>query len=436
MRNDFHPLFVIFTPKIKPFAPIMGVTALKIARCEFVTFLCINAFKNKTMGYAKLLEKYKDIDIFVDRNVDDQGSDLKIRTLEFVSNRVESFRLPFHPDIIGLTRCEEQTLTDKEDINANFTFPIFLPLGERKYDKVIILLHGLNERSWLKYMPWAAELAKNTKSAVILFPISYHMNRAPKEWSDPRAMFSIFKDRQPSLSRNTSFANIALSERLKFDPLRFFTSGLQSADDLARLVESIDLGQVKYINKNPQIDFFSYSIGAFLAQILFIANPNDIVSNSRLFMFSGGAFFNTMNGVSKLIMDEQAFDKIFKYYTSDFEMEALKDTKLGNFIKSDSFGMAFRAMLNVNRMVEYRNDKLSRFKDQFYSIALVNDRIISPIGISSFFRSMGCKNIEMVDFVHPHSHEQPFPINSMPAKAAIVDGGFNHLFRRASSFLA
>ena len=78
------------------------------------------------------------------------------------------------------------------------------------------------------------------------------------------------------------------------------------------------MGKVSYISPNAQVDFFAYSIGAFLSQILFIANPNGIVSNSRLFMFCGGAFFSEMNGVSKMIMDETAFEKISNYYNDEF----------------------------------------------------------------------------------------------------------------------
>lgn len=390
------------------------------------------------MGYTGAFEKFKKYDLFVDRHIDLEESFLKIRTLNFQSNKVMDFKPPYHPSIIPTSSNEEAALADKEEINNNFTYPIFLPYGEKKYNRVIVLLHGLNERSWQKYMTWAAELAQSTQSAVILFPISYHMNRAPKQWGDPREMLPLLRDSKSQCEglKNSSFANVALSERLKYEPLRFFSSGYQSADDLTMLIRLLNQGKIPFVRETPQIDFFAYSIGAFLSQILFIANPSGVISNSRLFMFGGGAFFNSMNGVSKLIMDEQAFTKIFRYYNDDFEKEAQKDTILGKFLQENSLAMAFRSMLNIDRLKDFRNDMLAMLKDQIYAIAPLKDSVIPPTGISSFFRSISSKNIEMVDFAYPYSHEQPFPINGKPALSAAVDGGFNHVFKRAANFLA
>jgi pimeloyl-ACP methyl ester carboxylesterase len=389
------------------------------------------------MGYTSALNDFKNIDILTSGNVDFANADLKIRTLNFHSSKVELFQLPNHPDVLLSANKEEAVLSDSDDINANFTYPIFLPNGEKKYDKVIVLLHGLNERSWMKYMPWADELARSTNSAVILFPISYHINRSPKEWADPRAMISVLNDCNMRYGKAdcSSFVNIALSRRLLSDPLRFFTSGYQSANDLVGLLEQIRVGSNPYVRDDAQVDFFAYSIGAFLSQILFIANPNNIVSNSRLFMFCGGAFFNEMNGVSKMIMDEASFRKIFSYYNDEFEKESVRQTRLGLFIKDNRFAMAFRSMLNMDRLKDFRCDMFSKFKGQVYAISLLKDKVISPTGISSFFRSIGSKNIEMVDFAFPHSHEQPFPIIGKPTISDAVDGGFKHVFRRAASFL-
>jgi hypothetical protein len=53
----------------------------------------------------------------------------------------------------------------------------------------------LYERSWLKYLAWALNLAELTGSYVILFPISFHINRSPATWKDPRTMIHLLKDR-------------------------------------------------------------------------------------------------------------------------------------------------------------------------------------------------------------------------------------------------
>ena len=93
--------------------------------------------------------------------------------------------------------------------------------------EAIILLHGLNERNWIKYHTWATEICNNTGKPVILFPISHHMNRAPEDWGNIRSMAGYLKSSE-NKQATSSFANVALSERLTEDPLRFFYSGLQT----------------------------------------------------------------------------------------------------------------------------------------------------------------------------------------------------------------
>lgn len=35
--------------------------------------------------------------------------------------------------------------------NNHFSYPVIIPRFKKKYDKVIVLLHGLNERFWYNY---------------------------------------------------------------------------------------------------------------------------------------------------------------------------------------------------------------------------------------------------------------------------------------------
>lgn len=386
------------------------------------------------MGYTKDMDCFRDVDVLACKKVEMKQSGLSICTLNFKSLSIESFFSPKHPQIVDVSRNHIQIFEDSTAENNEFCYPVFLPEGTKKYSKVIILLHGLNERTWTKYLPWANQLAKSTGSAIILFPISYHINRAPKEWSDPRIMVQ-YSLKRSRMDKTASFANVALSERLNSTPSRFFYSGMQSAEDLISLFHMIREGNHPYIQKQAGVNFFAYSIGAFLAQVLFLANPYSLFSDSRLFMFSGGAFFNRMNGVSKLIMDQSAFRKVYDYYTDDFECEANRDTRLGQFLSENRLAMAFRSMIDANRLRDFRNDLFSKFKDQIYAISLLKDLVIPATGVSEFFRQIGSKNIEMVEFAYPYSHEQPFPIIGRPSISHAADGGFNHVFKRAASFL-
>ena len=61
--------------------------------------------------------------------------------------------------------------------NQNFTYYVVVPSNEgdtkpdKKFGSAILLFHGLNERSWDKYRPWANYLSDKTGKPVILFPI-------------------------------------------------------------------------------------------------------------------------------------------------------------------------------------------------------------------------------------------------------------------------
>jgi hypothetical protein len=120
-----------------------------------------------------------------------------------------SYNLETKPDTPNLNRIlhfDDSKI--KENINFNYSiFQSYKPdkekaIKEKKKDKkkkpkkiksrgVIILLHGLNEKDWTKYLPWAKKLTESTHKTVILFPIAFHMNRAPKEWLDPKFMISV-----------------------------------------------------------------------------------------------------------------------------------------------------------------------------------------------------------------------------------------------------
>lgn len=57
--------------------------------------------------------------------------------------------------------------------NKYFPYYIVAPDSSGSYDRAILLLHGLNEKGWDKYLPWAWQLAASTRRPVILFPHSF-----------------------------------------------------------------------------------------------------------------------------------------------------------------------------------------------------------------------------------------------------------------------
>ncbi|NMC37545.1 MAG: hypothetical protein GYA41_04395 [Bacteroidales bacterium] len=373
------------------------------------------------------ITKFKELKSLYDINLRDitiPGSGMAISNIEFISET--------NPE--GLINHEDLSISE----NTSFTYPVFIPPA-RESNKVVLLLHGLNERSWIKYLAWAYYLSMNTGSYVILFPISFHINRSPSSWIDPRAMTDPVKDRITRWNdvQMSSFANIALSSRLSQDPMRFFHSGYQTAVDLIKLMKQIKNGNHNVIHPGSKVNIFAYSIGAFLAQILVMGNPENLFSDSKLFMFCGGSVFSSMKGTSKLIMDSVAFNKIYNFYLEDFEREISRKKSQYGRISESQLGMAFRAMIDYGRLRSYRDNLLEKLKDQIRSIALLKDTVIPADGIvNTMVKSRKPqRNVEVWDFPYEYSHENPFPVSGKVC-GATINTWFNRLFSDACLFLS
>jgi hypothetical protein len=320
--------------------------------------------------------------------------------------------------------------------NRLFSYPVFTP-GNAKSDKVILLLHGLNERSWVKYLVWAYYLAQYSDSYVILFPISFHINRSPSSWKDPRAMINFMKDRNSALGEinMSSFANIAISNRLTEDPMRFFNSGHQTASDIIKLLSTVRNGEHEIIPRTGNFNIFAYSIGAFLAEIILMGNPENLFSESKLFIFCGGSVFSNMHGSSKLIMDSLAFDRVYNYYLNDFEKTLNGKSPLVDFMCSSQIGMAFRSMIDIGRLKTFRENILKKLRDQIHTISLLKDSVIPCKGVISTLGKFNKKNIvDVWDFPYAYSHENPFPVLEFPL-CKKVDYWFERVFSEATLFL-
>jgi hypothetical protein len=350
-------------------------------------------------------------------------------------SKVKIHNVNFHADVTINSFINKSDVLIPE--NSSFSYPVFSPLRPES-NKVILLLHGLNERSWIKYLTWAYYLALNTDSYVILFPISFHINRSPQTWKDPRAMIPFMKNRNAITSdlKMSSFANVALSNRLTEDPLRFLTSGYQTVEDITKLLGGIRKGEHPIIPQSDKINVFAYSIGAFLAEILIMGNPDKLFDESRLFIFCGGSVFSNMRGSSKLIMDSLAFERLYNFYLNDFEKSITGKSPLVEFLASSQTGMAFRSMIDLGRLKSFRETKLSRLSSQIRTITLLKDTVIPSEGVVATLGNNGKKrNVDVWDFPYLYSHENPFPIFDFPLNKK-VDYSFDSVFSEATAFLS
>lgn len=316
--------------------------------------------------------------------------------------------------------------------NQSFSYTVFTPSRKEKSDKAIILLHGLNERTWEKYLTWAEYLAENTGKPVILFPIAFHMNRAPSTWGNPRATLPWVNQRKQEVAdvSNSTFANVALSSRLSQNPLRFYASGRESVYNLWQLAHEIKDGRHPLFKEDTSINLFAYSIGALLAQVLLLANPGKLFSDTRLFMFGGGSIFSEMNGNAKDIMDKSAFDSLQQFYRNDF----LEKRTLPGSFKNDFMEQAFKAMIRQDVLQEYRESFFQRACNRIRAISLKKDIVMPTQGIIKALGKASDKILEEIDFPFQYSHQRPFPFRSK-TEPALLSQSFLNLFNRAAAFL-
>ncbi|MDR2585102.1 MAG: DUF6051 family protein [Prevotellaceae bacterium] len=332
---------------------------------------------------------------------------------------------------------QSNDLENGEKENQHFRYAIFTPTHKQKFSEAIILLHGLNERSWGKYLPWAYQLVLQTQKPVILFPIAYHINRSPLTWICPRLMNRLSMNRKAKVPAivNSTFANVALSLRIDKDPDHFSYSGLQSYFDIIKLSSEMKAGIFDLFNEGCRIDFFAYSIGALLTEMLLISNPLHLFSDSRAFFFCGGSTFNKIDGSSRSIMDNQAFARLrnhLLHHTSNPVKENKIDKYYGHLLH-DGWS-AFLAMSGIGMYEQLRVSALNNLIYRIKAIGLKDDHVVPGSAIQETF-SNPCFDVEIMDFPFKYSHEVPFPVADQSVNQ-MVTHSFHTVFNQASLFLS
>lgn len=316
-----------------------------------------------------------------------------------------------------------------DECNTNFKFLIYS--NKESNANTILFFHGLNESSWDKYHPWAKKLVELTGYSALMFPISYHINRRPKAWGEPRPMNALSKERKSEHKdiRETSFVNAAISNRLQNNPELFLWSGLRTYNDITKLITEIQSGKYKEINPNTKYSFFGYSIGAFFIEHLLLSL--DIFSNSKSVLFCGGPTMDLMFPISKYIYDNVAEKEMTDFYVNDFENKLNENELIQNYFSKDTNeGKAFRAMLNINRHSEYRDKKFKQIGENILAIPLTNDDVMPP---DSVRKTLKYARIEELHFPYDYDHIAPFSLNEKIKEE--TDNQFNKVFKTISKFL-
>jgi len=343
--------------------------------------------------------------------------------------------------ISGHSTHHEKVDNTDSDIEENrfFRYSVFFPGKPEKAKRLILFFHGFNERSWDKYYPWARMIAKKTGKAVVLFPIAFHMNRAPAFWSDKRKMFELSQVREkkyPNLVKS-SFSNVAISVRLHTHPDRFIWSGLETYNDIIHFVALCKAGLHPLVERECSYDFFSYSIGSLLAEILKLTNHQGYFTDSKLCMFCGGAVFNRLAPVSKFILDSEANVALYSYLVEHIDSHKKKNPRLRHYLSQEHpEGFNFYSMLDYKINLEYREGLFRSVQDQVYAIALKQDKVVPSYEVVNTLQGIQRDiriPVDTMDFPYPYSHENPFP--SRDPIREDVDAAFSSVFTKIGDFL-
>jgi hypothetical protein len=327
------------------------------------------------------------------------------------------------------------------NISSNISFPYYIMKNADSENSkgVIFLFHGLNEKNWDKYLPWAYELVKKTGKAVIMFPIAFHMERAQSAWSDFRLMRKVATERAlKSDNAQSSFVNAAISERLQADPERIFWSGFQTYMDFSDLLGMIRSGLVEGISGDAGIDFFSYSIGSILSLILLMANAGSDLDKSRLFIFCGGATLDRMYPISRYIMDMKACIAVQNFYEEQLNNNFAGKKRLGHYLSGQHFEQSyFKAMLTYRHFREFRENRLKEIYERIHAVTLVKDEIVPPHEVLNTlkggFRDINTK-VDVLDFEFQYNHATPFPLTEKYKDR--VNEAYRLVMDKACAFLA
>jgi hypothetical protein len=323
--------------------------------------------------------------------------------------------------------------------NRNFRYLVFKPTSTKKFKNVLLFFHGFNEKYWDKYLPWAKKIADDTGKLVVLFPIAFHMNRAPHLWSDPRKMFELSMQRRKNFPNiiDSTLSNVAISTRLHAFPQRFLWSGLQTYYDVIQFVEDCKEGNHPLIEKDFTLDFFSYSVGSLLAEILKLTNYKNYFGNSKLVMFCGGAVFNRLSPVSKFIIDSEANAAMYSYLVEHLSAHMEKNPRMQHHLgELHPEGLVFRSMLNYSVMLPQREDMFRKAAGQILAISLEKDTVIPSYEVINTLQ--GSKrdipvDVQVLDFPYDYRHEDPFPVTE--SINDLVNGSFKMIFKKVTDFL-
>lgn len=309
---------------------------------------------------------------------------------------------PGEPANDGTADCEIED-------NLDFRYPLLrghsAPGDNTRSRHLIILLHGLNERSYSKYVPWAYQLWRATGAAVALFPLSFHVNRVHPNWGRELKQHLGRRQEVPR-NENVHAFNCVLSERLDVHPERFFWGGLQSYGDVVGLVRQIRAGEHPYVDPEAQIDLLGYSAGGYLSLGLMLVDEEGLFKDSRCVLFASGAVLRSTHLSTRLIMDMACEISLMKLYVR-FTLR-LATPRLAHWLTDHEEGRWFRALFGEESERPRLEARLRELAPRLLAIANSNDDVIPAGAVLNTMQGLHRDTGVRVETLALGVHEHPF----------------------------
>jgi hypothetical protein len=231
---------------------------------------------------------------------------------------------------------------------------------------------------------------------------------------------------------------VAISVRLHANPARFFWSGLVSYYDVVSLAKSVRAGERPEIDPAASFNFFTYSIGTFLSEIILFANEDDLFRDSKLVAFCGGPVFNRLSPVTKFILDSEANVRLYSFLVEHIESHRKADPELdAQLSDATPVGRNFLSLLDYRVGLKHREERFRSMVERVYGLALAQDEVVPPYEIIGSFQGSQRDVKIPVDVLEPPyatRHEDPFPAAG-PFKNQGLEF-MDQVFRLAAAFLA
>ncbi len=305
--------------------------------------------------------------------------------------------------------------------NLHFRYPLLRESGDiRKRDRLTIILHGLNERSYGKYVPWAYHLWKRTGAPVILFPMTFHINRVPSDW---------FRLVPESLARRKAIEgndlvhrfNAIMSERLETRPERFFWGALQTFWDVVDLARQIRAGAHPHFEADARIDFLGYSAGGFVALALMLDDPARLFRDSRAALFATAGAVRDLNLASPLIVDMAAETAMMKMYVRQLDQRFTP--RMHHWIDHHSEARWLRAFCGLRPDREMLETRMREIAPRMTGIANAADAVFPTGTMCNTLQGVRRDTGVRVEELQLGIHENPFACADLqqPERRLVLD---------------